>query len=231
MMKTLVVLTGAGISAESGLKTFRDSGGLWENYDVMEVASIYGWEKNPELVLRFYNERRRQLLTAKPNYGHIGLAELEEYFQVYIITQNIDDLHERAGSTRVLHLHGELNKAQSTADPSLIYDVAGKDIKLGDLCEKGSQLRPFVVWFGEPVPAMEEAITLAEKADLFAVIGSSLVVYPAAGLLEFVPEHIPVFVVDPNEINVPHRKKIIYIKEKASKGVEILKEKLLSEYV
>ncbi|NMB72865.1 MAG: NAD-dependent deacylase [Bacteroidales bacterium] len=230
-MKTLVVLTGAGISAESGLKTFRDSGGLWENYDVMEVASIYGWEKNPELVLRFYNERRRQLLTAKPNYGHIGLAELEEYFQVYIITQNIDDLHERAGSTRVLHLHGELNKAQSTADPSLIYDVAGKDIKLGDLCEKGSQLRPFVVWFGEPVPAMEEAITLAEKADLFAVIGSSLVVYPAAGLLEFVPEHVPVFVVDPNEINVPHRKKIIYIKEKASKGVEILKEKLLSEYV
>jgi len=231
MMKTLVVLTGAGISAESGLKTFRDSGGLWENYDVMEVASIYGWEKNPELVLRFYNERRRQLLTAKPNYGHIGLAELEEYFQVYIITQNIDDLHERAGSTRVLHLHGELNKAQSTADPSLIYDVAGKDIKLGDLCEKGSQLRPFVVWFGEPVPAMEEAITLAEKADLFAVIGSSLVVYPAAGLLEFVPEHIPVFVVDPNVVNVPHRKKIIYIKEKASKGVEILKEKLLSEYV
>jgi len=230
-MKTLVVLTGAGISAESGLKTFRDSGGLWENYDVMEVASIYGWEKNPELVLRFYNERRRQLLTAKPNYGHIGLAELEEYFQVYIITQNIDDLHERAGSTRVLHLHGELNKAQSTADPSLIYDVAGKDIKLGDLCEKGSQLRPFVVWFGEPVPAMEEAITLAEKADLFAVIGSSLVVYPAAGLLEFVPEHIPVFVVDPNVVNVPHRKKIIYIKEKASKGVEILKEKLLSEYV
>ncbi|HQH41409.1 MAG TPA: NAD-dependent deacylase [Bacteroidales bacterium] len=230
-MKTLVVLTGAGISAESGLKTFRDSGGLWENYDVMEVASIYGWEKNPELVLRFYNERRRQLLTAKPNYGHIGLAELEEYFHVYIITQNIDDLHERAGSTRVLHLHGELNKAQSTADPSLIYDVAGKDIKLGDLCEKGSQLRPFVVWFGEPVPAMEEAITLAEKADLFAVIGSSLVVYPAAGLLEFVPEHIPVFVVDPNVVNVPHRKKIIYIKEKASKGVEILKEKLLSEYV
>jgi len=231
MMKTLVVLTGAGISAESGLKTFRDSGGLWENYDVMEVASIYGWEKNPELVLRFYNERRRQLLTAKPNYGHIGLAELEEYFHLYIITQNIDDLHERAGSTRVLHLHGELNKAQSTADPSLIYDVAGKDIKLGDLCEKGSQLRPFVVWFGEPVPAMEEAITLAEKADLFAVIGSSLVVYPAAGLLEFVPEHIPVFVVDPNVVNVPHRKKIIYIKEKASKGVEILKEKLLSEYV
>lgn len=230
-MKTLVVLTGAGISAESGLKTFRDSGGLWENYDVMEVASIYGWEKNPELVLRFYNERRRQLATAKPNFGHIGLAELEQHFHVHIITQNIDDLHERAGSTRVLHLHGELNKAQSTTDPSLVYDITGRDINLGDLCEKGSQLRPFVVWFGEPVPAMEEAVALAEKADIFSVIGSSLVVYPAAGLLEFVPEHVPVFVVDPNEVTVPYRKKIIYIREKASKGVKILKEKLLSEYV
>lgn len=230
-MKRLVVLTGAGISAESGLKTFRDSDGLWENYDVMEVASIDGWEKNPDLVLRFYNERRRQLAKANPNYGHIGLAELEEYFEVQIITQNIDDLHERAGSTHVLHLHGELNKAQSTADPTLVYDVTGKDIHLGDLCEKGSQLRPYVVWFGEQVPAMDEAISIAEKADIFAVIGSSLIVYPAASLVEFVPRHVPVFVIDPNEVAVPTGRNIIYIKEKASRGVRLLKEKLLSEYV
>jgi len=225
-MKKLVVLTGAGISAESGLKTFRDMGGLWENYDVMEVASPEGWAANMELVLRFYNERRAQLEIAKPNAGHAGLVELEEFFDVHIITQNVDNLHEQAGSKNVLHLHGELTKVRSTGDENIIYDIGYKSIQPGDLCEKGFQLRPHIVWFGEMVPAMEEAANIASQADIFAVVGSSLVVYPAAGLVNYAPKYCPVFVVDPNEINSPGYRKVEFIKEKAGKGVGILKEKL-----
>ena len=225
-MKKLVVLTGAGISAESGLKTFRDMGGLWENYDVMEVASPEGWAANMELVLRFYNERRAQLENAKPNAGHAGLVELEEFFDVDIITQNVDNLHEQAGSRKVLHLHGELTKVRSTGNENLIYDIGYKAINKGDFCEKGYQLRPHIVWFGEMVPAMDEAASIASKADIFVVVGSSLVVYPAAGLVNYAPSGCPVFVIDPNSVNSPGYRKIEYIKENAGKGVGILKEKL-----
>ncbi len=228
-MKKLVVLTGAGISAESGLRTFREMGGLWEQYDVTEVASPEGWARNRKLVLVFYNERRKQLLQAKPNAGHLGLVELEKYFDVVIITQNIDDLHERAGSSRVLHLHGELMKAQSTADPELVYPIEGWELNLGDTCEKGSQLRPFVVWFGEPVPAMTEAIALAEQAELLLVVGTSLNVYPAAGLIDYVRPDAPVTLIDPNEITVPVRRKFRFVKEKASVGVKLFMQQALSE--
>lgn len=197
-MKNLVVLSGAGMSAESGIRTFRDQGGLWEEYDIMEVASIQGWRKNPELMLQFYNKRRKELIDAKPNNGHIGLAELEKDFNVKIITQNIDNLHERAGSTSVLHLHGELMKARSSVDPSLVYTLDHWEMKKGDKCEKGSQLRPHIVWFGEEVPAMEEAIPIIESADYLCVIGTSLNVYPAAGLIHYAPANIPVFLIDPN---------------------------------
>ena len=223
MQKKLVVLTGAGISAESGLRTFRDMGGLWEEYDIMEVASIQGWEKNTDLVLKFYNERRIQLASAEPNAGHAGLAELENFFDVHIITQNVDDLHERAGSSKVLHLHGELKKVRSTLDPEIIYDIGYKEIHPGDLCEKGSQLRPHIVWFGELVPAIEEAAEICRTAEIFAVIGTSLNVYPAAGLIDYVPVHARVFLIDPNELTVAVRRKYTFIKEKASKGVEVMK--------
>jgi NAD-dependent deacetylase len=225
-MKKLVVLTGSGISAESGLKTFRDAGGLWENYDVMQVASIDGWFKDPELILRFYNERRAQLKDAKPNAGHTGLVELEEFFEVQIITQNVDNLHEKAGSRNVLHLHGELTKVRSTGDESLVYDIGYKPVNLGDKCEKGFQLRPNIVWFGEAVPAIEQAAALTSHADIFVVIGSSLAVYPAAGLIDYVPRESPVFLIDPNEVNTPLYRKIEFIKEKAGKGVEILKNRI-----
>jgi NAD-dependent deacetylase len=226
-MKKLVVLTGAGISAESGLKTFRDMDGLWENYDVMEVASPEGWAANMELVLRFYNERRAQLETAKPNAGHLGLVELEKFFDVEIITQNVDNLHEQAGSKNVLHLHGMLTQVRSTGDENLIYDIGYKPINIGDLCEKGFQLRPHIVWFGEMVPAMEEAANIASQADIFVVVGSSLVVYPAASLVNYAPKFCPVFVIDPNEVNSPGYRKVEFIKEKAGKGVSFLKEKLM----
>jgi NAD-dependent deacetylase len=228
-MKKLVVLTGSGISAESGLKTFRDSGGLWEEYDVMDVASIDGWERNKKMVLEFYNERRKQLVTAKPNYAHIGLAELQKYFDVYVITQNVDDLHERAGSKNVLHLHGELNKVRSSVDPRLIYDVTGKDVNLGDKCEKGSQLRPHIVFFGEAVPAMMEANVITTEADIFVVIGTSLNVYPAAGLIDYAPEKAPIYLIDPNDVNAPLHRKYEFIREKASVGVKILIEKLTGQ--
>jgi NAD-dependent deacetylase len=227
-MKKLVVLTGSGISAESGLKTFREMGGLWEEYDVMEVASPQAWDTDMELVLRFYNERRKQLSEAKPNPGHIGLAELEEFFNVEIVTQNVDNLHEQAGSTKILHLHGELTKVRSTVDPSLIYELDGWELKKGDTCEKGSQLRPHIVWFGEPVPAIETAIEIVQKADVFVVVGTSMVVYPAAGLINYVPPSCPIFVIDPNEIQTPYYKNIEFIKEKAGVGVKILQEKLKS---
>jgi NAD-dependent deacetylase len=222
IMKKLVVLTGAGISAESGLKTFREMGGLWESYDVMEVASPEGWVKNRKLVLDFYNERRKQLLKAKPNAGHMGLVELEKFFDVHIITQNVDDLHEKAGSKKVLHLHGYLNKARSTLDPELVYDIEGWELKLGDTCEKGSQLRPHIVWFGEAVPAIEEAIEIAREADIFVVAGTSMLVYPAAGLIDYVRPGVPIFVIDPNEVNVSSGRNIEIIREKASIGVQHL---------
>jgi NAD-dependent deacetylase len=229
-MKKLVILTGAGMSSESGIRTFRDSGGLWEEYDVTEVATPEAWVKNRDLVLRFYNERRRQLAGCKPNEGHIGLAQLEKYFDVQIITQNIDDLHERAGSSKILHLHGELTKARSTTDNTLIYDIGYKDINPGDKCVKGSQLRPHIVWFGEEVPMMNEAVTLAAEADIFVVIGSSLNVYPAAGLVNYAPPGAALWVIDPKDVSVPVNRKVEVIMEMASKGVAILAERLFKLY-
>jgi len=217
--KKLVVLTGAGISAESGIRTFRDMGGLWEEYDVMEVASYEGWLQNPELVLKFYNDRRKQLKDAQPNQGHIALAEAEKYFDVHIITQNVDNLHERAGSTKILHLHGELTKVESTADSSLVRDIGYADLNIGDKCTKGSQLRPHIVWFGEPVPAMSMAVQIARQAEIFAVVGTSLNVYPAAGLVDYAPRSTPIYLVDPNDVTVQSRRNVIFIKEKASVGV------------
>ncbi len=225
MKKKLVVLTGAGISQESGIRTFRDMGGLWEEYDITEVATPEAWERNPKLVMKFYNDRRKQLYECQPNAGHLGLAELERDFDVQIITQNIDDLHERAGSSNVLHLHGELKKVRSTKYEELIYDLEGWELKFGDQCEKGCQLRPHIVWFGEMVPAMEEAVPLVEKADIFVVVGTSLNVYPAAGLLHYTRDDIPLFVVDPERPPV-YMREVTFIEEKAGRGVTILKEKL-----
>jgi NAD-dependent deacetylase len=229
-MKRIVILTGAGMSAESGIRTFRETGGLWEEYDVTEVASPMAWWKNRDLVLRFYNERRKQLAEVTPNAGHTGIAELEKYFDVRIITQNVDNLHERAGSSSVLHLHGELTKARSTADPEKIYDIGYKDINPGDKCEKGSQLRPHIVWFGEAVPMMEEAIRITSEAEIFVVVGSSLNVYPAAGLLGFAPENASLWLIDPNAVYIPVNRKVTVINEKASIGIAVLKERLLELY-
>ncbi len=228
-MKNLVVLTGAGMSAESGIRTFRDTGGLWEEYDVTEVATPMAWFKNQDLVLRFYNERRKQLETAMPNDGHLGLAELEKNFTVTIITQNVDNLHERAGSTRVVHLHGELTRARSTADPGLVYEIGYREIKKGDLCEKGSQLRPHIVWFGEDVPAMEEAAEITAAADIFVVVGSSLNVYPAAGLIAYAPHQASLWLIDPNEVIVPVNRHVEVIRAGASAGVRMLRERLMSK--
>ncbi|MBN2634006.1 MAG: NAD-dependent deacylase [Bacteroidales bacterium] len=226
-MKKLVILTGAGMSAESGIRTFRDAGGMWEEYDVYEVASPMGWAKNRDLVLRFYNERRRQLQKCKPNAGHYGVAELQKYFDVHVITQNVDNLHERAGSRKVLHLHGELTKARSIAFPDLVYDIGYKDINPGDLCEKGAQLRPHIVWFGEAVPLMDEAVKLTSAADIFVVIGSSLNVYPAAGLMDYTSPGCQLWLIDPNDVTIAHGLKVNIIREPASKGVEILIKRLL----
>ena len=224
-MKRLVVLTGAGMSQESGIRTFRDMDGLWEEYDIEEVATPEAWRRNPELVMRFYNDRRKQLYESEPNAGHRGLVDLERDFDVRIITQNIDDLHERAGSSSVLHLHGELKKARSSVDESLIYDIDGWELKFGQKCAKGSQLRPHIVWFGEAVPAMEEAIPVAESADIMVVIGTSLNVYPAAGLVNYVRKGTPIFVVDPERPQA-YIRNVTYIQEKAGRGVELLKEEL-----
>lgn len=218
-MKNLIVLTGAGMSAESGIRTFRDSNGLWEEYDVMEVASIEGWHKNPELMLRFYNERRKQIFSCEPNKGHLLLAGLETNFEVHVITQNIDNLHERAGSTNVIHLHGELIKARSSVDPKLIYTIGDKEILLGEKCEKGSQLRPYIVWFGEEVPAMETAIRTVESADILCIIGTSLNVYPAAGLLHYAPVGCQIWLIDPNPPS-GLSKNIRVIAKGAGEGVE-----------
>jgi NAD-dependent deacetylase len=221
-----VVLTGAGISAESGLKTFRDSDGLWEGHSIEDVATPMAWERNPGLVLEFYNQRRKQGITAEPNAAHRILAELEQHFDVQIITQNVDNLHEKAGSTHVLHLHGELMKARSTIDPNLVYDLKSWELNLGDTCELGSQLRPHIVWFYEDVPAIREAAEIASEADICLVVGTSLVVYPAAGLVDFVPSSSPIFVVDPNAPTVS-RKNVVYVKEKATVGMEKVREVLL----
>lgn len=228
-MKKLVVLTGAGISAESGLKTFRDAGGLWEGHDITEVATPEAWAKDPHLVQKFYNERRKQALSAQPNLAHEILAQLEEHFEVQVITQNVDDLHERAGSSNVLHLHGELSKIRSTLDESLIYDCKGWEVNMGDLCEKGSQLRPHIVWFGEAVPMMEPAIEQSLSADIFLVVGTSLQVYPAAGLVQYTPSDCPVYVVDPSKPSGNLGRSTTYIEDKASSGMKKVRELLLEK--
>jgi len=225
-----VVLTGAGMSAESGLKTFRDSGGLWEEYDVSVVASIDGWRQDPELVLNFYNERRKQLENAQPNAAHKALAKLEEKYEVQIITQNVDNLHERAGSKHVLHLHGLLTQARSSIDVNLVYDIGYKEIHIGDLCEKGSQLRPNIVWFGEAVPLITTAAEICSDADIFVVIGTSLVVYPAAGLIDEVPRDATVIVIAPVKPQLYRSfKEIYFIEETASNGADRLVKKLMAE--
>lgn len=225
MQKKLVVLTGAGISAESGIKTFRDSDGLWEGYDVTEVASPEGWKRNPELVLDFYNMRRRQALEARPNTAHTGLAALENYFDVHVITQNIDDLHERGGSTNVTHLHGEIFKMRSERSLTPSYNIKG-DIKMGDLAPDGGQLRPDIVWFGEAVPMIEKAAEITMDADIFVVVGTSLVVYPAAGLIDLVPVYNPKFVVDKNIPYVKPMHNLITIEKPATEGVAELTTRL-----
>lgn len=216
-----MVLSGAGISAESGLATFRDSGGLWENYKIEDVATPEAWQKNPSLVQEFYNLRRKQCLEAQPNAAHKALVQLEQQFKVQIITQNVDDLHERAGSTKVLHLHGELLKSESSADKNLVYPINGWELKMGDKCEKGSQLRPHIVWFGEMVTKMPEAEILCSAADILLIIGTSLNVYPAAGLFQFAPTTCPIYVIDPSDVAINHSR-FTLIKEKAIKGMEIL---------
>ena len=226
MKKKLVVLTGAGISAESGLRTFRDSDGLWEGYNIEDVATPRAWKRNPQLVLDFYNMRRKNVLEAEPNAAHIGLAELEDYFDVHIITQNIDDLHERGGSGNILHLHGEIFKMRSEKNESLVYEIRS-DIQLGQLADDGAQLRPHIVWFEEPVPMMELAIQVAEQADIFAVIGTSLVVYPAAGLVNYTPPFIPKFVVDKKIPEMPPINKLTKIEAPATTGIHQLKAELL----
>ena len=228
-MKHLVVFTGAGMSAESGIKTFRDSDGLWENYKIEDVATPQAWQKDKVLVLDFYNQRRAQCLQAKPNAAHKALAQLEKKFKVSIITQNIDNLHERAGSTNVLHLHGEIMKSRSTIDPNLVYNIEGAHLNLNDKCEKGSQLRPHIVWFGEAVPMMESACRVAAKADISLVIGSSLVVYPAASLLEYAPITCPKFIIDPNIPNVEHIYNMTPIQATAVNGMKTLLKKLVDK--
>jgi NAD-dependent deacetylase len=224
--RKIVVLTGAGISAESGIKTFRDSGGLWEEHRIEDVASPEGWARNKSVVLNFYNQRRKQLLQCQPNRAHFALAELEHKFNVTIITQNVDDLHERGGSSKIIHLHGELLKARSSFDEKLIYDCHS-DINPGDKCEKGSQLRPHIVWFGEAVPEMERAVPVVREADIFIVVGTSLVVYPAAGLINYVRYEIPKWLIDPNEMQLPRVPHLKFINEKASVGVDWLVKQLL----
>ena len=231
-MKKLVVLSGAGISAESGISTFRDAGGLWDKYPVEQVATPEGYAANPELVIRFYNERRRQLLDVQPNEAHKIVAELERHFEVTVITQNIDILHERAGSSHIIHLHGELTKVTSSYDPNnphYIQELTPENFeeKMGDKAKDGSQLRPFIVWFGEAVPEIETAIQYVQQADVFVIIGTSLNVYPAAGLLHYVPRHAEVYLIDPKEVRVSSTHPVHVIQKGASKGMEELKELLV----
>ncbi|WPP49700.1 SIR2 family NAD-dependent protein deacylase [Catalinimonas niigatensis] len=228
-MQKVVVLSGSGISAESGIPTFRDAGGLWEGFDINDVATPQAWQKNPQLVLEFYNQRRKAALEAKPNAGHLSLVELEKYFDVVIITQNVDGLHEKAGSSKVIHLHGELSKARSTVDESLIYDIEGWEIKWGEMCEKNAQLRPHIVWFGEMVPMMEVAYNEVVKADICVVVGTSLQVYPAAGLLNDVTPGTPIYIVDPTTPAYKDQPYITPIQESASTGLPKLVKQLIKE--
>jgi len=221
----IVVLTGAGISAESGLKTFRDSDGLWEGFDIEDVATPRAWKKNPKLVLEFYNYRRKNVLDAQPNAAHYGLAALEENYDVHIVTQNIDDLHERAGSTKILHLHGEILKMRSEKDESLVYEIRG-DINMGDLADDGGQLRPHIVWFEEPVPAIVEAIDIVRSADIFVVVGTSLLVYPAAGLVNYAGRQIPKFIIDKKIPYSAELYNLVTIEKPATEGVKELTQKL-----
>ena len=232
MKKNLVILSGAGMSAESGISTFRDAGGLWDKYPVMQVASAEGYVRDPELVINFYNERRKQLLAVEPNAGHIGLAELEKDFNVTVVTQNVDNLHERAGSTRIIHLHGELTKVCSSRDPynpRYVKELKPEEyeVKMGDKAGDGSQLRSFIVWFGEAVPEIETAVDYVEKADIFVIIGTSMNVYPAAGLLNYVPRTAEVYLIDPKPVDTHSMRQIHIIQKGASEGVKELK-KLLS---
>lgn len=227
-MKHLVVLSGAGVSAESGLRTFRDADGLWEGHDVMEVASPQGWYNDQDLVLDFYNQRRRQLLEVRPNHAHEQLAALEKEFEIDIITQNVDDLHERAGSSRVTHLHGELLKVRSSIDESLVFDWR-KDLVTGDKCPKGSQLRPHIVWFGEQVPMMDEAIQITAKADLLLIVGTSMQVYPAASLMHYAKPGIPMYYLDPNPaMEASSQKGLKVIPETAVNGIDLFIESIRS---
>ena len=226
MKKRIVVLTGAGMSAESGIQTFRGAGGLWNGVDVMEVASPEGWEANPTMVLEFYNQRRKNALDVKPNGGHLVLAELEKDFDVRIITQNVDNLHERAGSTNVMHLHGELFKMRSTVDPSLVYDMDGWELNMGDTCEKGSQLRPNIVWFGESVPLIYDAFQLAQTAEIFVVIGTSLSVYPAASIIHYVAPEIKKYLIDPDIPEVSQISNLTALEMGAVEGTIELKKQL-----
>ena len=231
MNKKIVVISGAGTSAESGISTFRDSDGLWENHNVEDVATIDGWYRNPQLIIDFYNERRRQLPTVRPCRGHELLAALEQDFDVTIITQNVDDLHERAGSTKVIHLHGELMKATSSRNPNdpsqiITLDADHIDIKMGDQAADGSQLRPFIVWFGEAVPEIERAAEISSEADIYVVIGTSLNVYPAAGLVQFVPDRAPIYLIDPKDVPWTAGHRYRHIKKGASEGMEELTKML-----
>lgn len=228
--KNLVIISGAGVSAESGLATFRDSGGLWEGYKIEVVASPEGWEADKKQVLEFYNLRREQAAKAKPNTAHLGIAELESYYNIHVITQNVDDLHERAGSSKVLHLHGELNKARSEYNDELIVEIGDKAINIGDKAPDGNQLRPHIVWFGEMVPMMEEAVKIVQKADILVVVGTSLVVYPAANLINFTKPNIPKYIIDPNLPELFSYENWQHIKEKATDGIKILKKFLIENY-
>lgn len=228
-MKKVVVLTGAGMSAESGISTFRDNNGLWENHRVDDVATPEAWSRNPELVMKFYNQRRKQLFEVEPNAGHYAIKKLEQKYDVHIVTQNVDDLHERAGSKNVLHLHGELKKVRSTVDPELIYELDHWEVNLGDKCEKGSQLRPHIVWFGEAVPMIMPAAEIVSNADIILIIGTSLAVYPAAGLINYANRDVPIYYIDPKASNVSGGRGLITINKKAGEGVPELVDNLLSK--
>ena len=228
-MKRIVVLTGAGISAESGLKTFRDSDGLWENHPIEQVATFDAWSQNPKMVLDFYNERRKQIYEAKPNPAHHSLVDLEKKYVVKIITQNIDDLHERAGSKNVLHLHGEITKGRSAISSSKLYDLVGTELNLGDLCDDGSQMRPHIVWFGEPVPMMEKAIDIVQKSDYLIIIGTSLMVYPASGLIDYAGVNVKKFYIDLDAKSNLNRNDIELISMRASEGVKSLVKRLMEQ--
>lgn len=226
-MQNIIVLTGAGISAESGLKTFRDSDGLWEGYNIEDVATPQAWQRNPAMVQQFYNERRKTVLEAQPNAAHYALASLQDKYDVTIITQNIDDLHERAGSAKVVHLHGIITRSQSSINPGLTYPIAGSDIGMHEICELGSPLRPHVVWFGEEVPMIETAARLCSTADIFMLIGTSLAVYPAAGLINYVPAQVPKYIIDPHIPYTQSSRNIHAIEQKATVGVPAIVEQLL----